>query len=73
MKLQNAKGVRDISPEEMILRQKITGKLKKVFEKYGYNPLETPIVERYDVLSVKYGAGDESEAAKEIFQFNDQG
>ena len=73
MKLQNAKGVRDINPEEMILRQKITGKLKKVFEKYGYNPLETPIVERYDVLSVKYGAGDESEAAKEIFQFKDQG
>ena len=73
MKLQNAKGVRDISPEEMILRQNITGKLKKVFEKYGYNPLETPIVERYDVLSVKYGAGDESEAAKEIFQFKDQG
>lgn len=73
MKLQNAKGVRDINSEEMILRQNITGKLKKVFEKYGYNPLETPIVERYDVLSVKYGAGDESEAAKEIFQFKDQG
>ncbi len=73
MKLQNAKGVRDINPEEMILRQNVTGKLKKVFEKYGYNPLETPIVERYDVLSVKYGAGAESEATKEIFQFKDQG
>ncbi len=73
MKLQNAKGARDIKPEEMILRQNITNKLKKVFEKYGYNPLETPIIERYDVLSVKYGAGADSDAQKEIFQFKDRG
>ena len=56
LNLQNAKGVRDIPPEEMILRQEIIDKLRKIFERYGFNPLETPTFERYDVLSVKYGA-----------------
>ena len=73
MKLQLPKGMRDFGPEEKILRDKIVNTLKYVFELYGYVPLETPIVERYDVLSAKFAAGQESDAMKETFKLKDQG
>lgn len=71
--LQTAKGVRDVPAEELLLRNRLTAALVKVFERYGYNPLETPVVERWDTLSVKFGAGADSDAMKEIFRFKDQG
>lgn len=73
MNLERAKGTRDFSPEEKILRNEIVQTLTKVFEKYGYPPFETPIIERFDVLSAKGGAGEESEAMKETFNLTDQG
>lgn len=71
MELQTAKGVRDFSPEHKIARDKIVNTLRKVFELYGYNPLETPVIERFDVLSSKYAGGEE--ILKETFTFRDQG
>jgi len=71
MKLQNAKGVRDFLPEEMILRQEIIDELKSTFELYGYNPLQTPAIERIDVLTSKFAGGEE--ILKEIFKVQDQG
>jgi histidyl-tRNA synthetase len=69
--LMNARGVRDFLPEESILRQKVTETFRSVFEKYGYSPLETPAIERFDVLSAKFAGG--SEIVKEIFRMKDQG
>lgn len=71
MELQLPKGTRDFSPEEKILRDKIVSTLKEVFELYGFAPLETPILERFDVLSSKYAGG--SEILKETFKLKDQG
>jgi histidyl-tRNA synthetase len=71
--LDTAKGVRDIPAEEMILREKLLRRLKAVFERYGFDPLETPTFERMDVLSVKFGAGASSDAMAEVFKFKDQG
>ena len=48
-------GTRDFLPEQLIFRQKVIGIMKEVFERYGFLPLETPAVERLDVLSGKYG------------------
>lgn len=73
MELQLPKGMRDFPPEEKILRDKVINKLIKVFERYGFNPLETPIVERLDVLTAKYGASDETDVMKEVYRFKDQG
>ncbi len=73
MELETAKGVRDFAPEEKIIRDKVVDTLKQVFEEYGYNPFETPIIERLDVLTAKFGAGEESDAYKEIFKLKDQG
>lgn len=73
MTVQLAKGVRDYNFKEMIKRQDLMDKLKKIFEKYGFNPFETPIIERYDVLNSKFGAGEDSDAMKEVFKLTDQG
>ncbi|MBU90530.1 histidine--tRNA ligase [Candidatus Woesearchaeota archaeon] len=71
MTLQLPKGTRDLKQEEAIVKDKIVGTLKKVFEVYGYNPLETPVFERYDILASKYAGG--AEILKETFKFKDQG
>ena len=71
MKLQLAKGVRDIPPEDKIVKNQIVNTLKSVFELYGYSPLETPIIERESVLTSKYAGGEE--ILKEIFTLKDQG
>jgi histidyl-tRNA synthetase len=73
MKLMNAKGTRDFGPEDKILRNEVVEKLKIVFERYGYSPLETPIIERMELLSAKAGAGEEADASKETFKLTDQG
>ncbi|MAG91934.1 histidine--tRNA ligase [Candidatus Woesearchaeota archaeon] len=71
MDLQLPKGTRDIAPEEKIAKDKIVNTLKEVFELYGYAPLETPLLEKYDVLSSKYAGGNE--ILKETFRLKDQG
>ncbi len=71
MKLENAKGTRDFLPEDKILREKIISNLKEVFELFGYSPIETPALERFEVLSSKYTGG--AEILKETFKLKDQG
>jgi len=71
--LQRARGVRDFGPAEKIARNKILEVLKTVFENFGFNPIETPVIERYELFASKFGAGQESDAMRETFKLNDQG
>ena len=71
MQLQRAKGTRDFLPEEKLLREKIVSTLRRIFERYGFYPIETPILERFSTLSAKYAGG--SEILKETFKLTDQG
>jgi histidyl-tRNA synthetase len=71
IELMDAKGVRNFLPEEKIPREGIVEALKRVFELYGFSPLETPAIERLDLLSAKFAGGEE--ILKEIFKFRDQG
>jgi histidyl-tRNA synthetase len=71
MELQLPRGMRDFSPEEKILRDEVISVLKGIFELYGFSPLETPVVERWEVLSAKYSGGEE--ILKETFKLTDQG
>ncbi len=73
MILETAKGFRDFAPEEKILRDKIIFKIKNIFENYGFSPLETPTVEKLEILEAKFGAGENSDAISEIYRFKDQG
>ena len=68
--LENAKGMKDVFPEDKIIKDKIISRIKDVFELYGYSPLETPTVERFDILTSKYAGG--IEIVKEIFKVTDQ-
>ncbi len=70
-KLERARGTRDFSAGEALLRQEVAGKLREVFEIYGYNPLDTPILEKFETLSSKYAGG--AEILKETFKLKDQG
>jgi histidyl-tRNA synthetase len=49
------KGVRDFGPLEMARREYIFEIIKKVFRLYGFQPLETPSMEKLSVLTGKYG------------------
>jgi histidyl-tRNA synthetase len=64
-----AKGVRDWYGQDAIVRNYVRDTLRKVFEKYGYNPIETPIIERQETLGFKGGG----EIQKEVFKLQDQG
>ncbi|MCB0794124.1 MAG: histidine--tRNA ligase [Flavobacteriales bacterium] len=49
------KGTRDFSPEEMLRRKYIFRTIEKVFQKYGFLPIETPAMENSETLTGKYG------------------
>src|SRR6187397_3432782 len=50
-----ARGMRDFLPEDVRRREYVIGIIKKVYERYGYEPLETPAVENIETLMGKYG------------------
>jgi histidyl-tRNA synthetase len=47
--------MRDILPQQMILRQYVIGVIREIFESYGYDPLSTPAAELHETLTGKYG------------------
>ncbi len=69
--LRNPKGTRDYLPEEQYTRNQIKRILVDIFEKHGYLPLETPILNYYEVLASKYGGG--AEILQEVYRLTDQG
>lgn len=71
MKIQNVKGGYDFLPKEQKIRNYINNTLRKTFEKYGFQPIETPILCYYDILSDKYD--EENDILKEIYKLSDQG
>ena len=49
------KGMRDFTSDIMFRRNYIFEVTRKIFEKYGYAPIETPAMENLSTLSGKYG------------------
>ena len=49
------KGMRDFLPHEVMRRNHIMGVMKSQFERYGFLPIETPSMERRELLLGKYG------------------
>ncbi|MBO9308636.1 MAG: histidine--tRNA ligase [Chloroflexi bacterium] len=52
-------GMRDFLPEELIRRQFVIERVAQVFEAFGYEPLQTPVLELEETLLGKYGADAE--------------
>lgn len=61
-------GFRDFLPPQMLLRQQVLGILREVFERHGYEPLDTPALESLETLTGKYG-----EDEKLLYHFQDHG
>ena len=54
-KTQPARGMRDFLPADVRRREYVIGVIKEVYERYGFEPLETPAVENIETLMGKYG------------------
>jgi histidyl-tRNA synthetase len=54
-KTQPARGMRDFLPADVRRREHVIGVIREVYERYGFEPLETPAVENIETLMGKYG------------------
>ena len=59
-------GFMELLPEEQILFNQMKEKIAKSYEKFGFLPIDTPVIEMSEVLLAK--AGGETE--KQIYRFN---
>jgi histidyl-tRNA synthetase len=50
-----ARGMRDFLPEDVRRRDYVIGTVKDVYQRYGFEPLETPALENIETLTGKYG------------------
>src|SRR6187399_398749 len=66
---QPARGTRDFLPEDVRRREYVTGIVRRVYERYGFEPLETPAFENIATLTGKYG----DEGNKLIFKILKRG
>jgi histidyl-tRNA synthetase len=55
-------------PDEMRKIEYVVRTIKKVYESYGYDPLETPAFESWDLLKAKCG----EEVERQIYKFRDK-
>ena len=69
MEPQVLKGFRDYLPEEMLPRQRMIANIERVFQRFGFAPLQTPALEYAELLLGKYG----DEGDKLLFRFLDNG
>ncbi len=63
------RGTRDFLPQTMLLRQHVTGVIRAAFERFGFEPLETPAIELAETLEGKYGP----EGDQLVYRFRDRG
>jgi histidyl-tRNA synthetase len=62
------KGFKDYGPSEQLIRQQTFSKIQSVFERFGFLPLSTPVLEFEEILMGKYG-----EDEKLVYRFKDNG
>ena len=69
IKAQTLKGFRDFLSYEARKRQYIINTLKPIFERFGFEQMETPVLEYEEILTGKYG----EEGDKLMYRFEDNG
>jgi histidyl-tRNA synthetase len=62
-------GTRDFLPDDIRRREYVIGVVRKAYERYGFEPLETPAFENIETLLGKYG----EEGNKLIFKILKRG
>ncbi len=71
MAFEVLKGTKDFLPKEQIKINEILGIIKDGFESFGFRPLDTPMIEYFDTLTLKYDSS--AEIVSEIFKVTDRG
>ena len=66
-----ASGLRDVPPAVMIPRERMLASFRQTFASFGFLPIETPHIERMEVLTGK-GAGSD-EVLRQIFDVTNKG
>jgi histidyl-tRNA synthetase len=66
-----ASGLRDLPPSVMIPRERMLASFRQTFASFGFLPIETPHIERMEVLTGK-GAGSD-EVLRQIFDVTNKG
>ncbi len=59
LKKKPVKGMKDILPAEMQVRDYVTGLIKETYKSFGFSPIETPCVEHIENLCSKQGGDNE--------------
>ena len=59
-------GFMELLPKDQVIFEKIKSEMEKVYRRYGFYPLDTPVLEDSRILLAK--AGGETE--KQIYRFN---
>lgn len=63
------RGMRDFLPEDLAKRRLIEKKVRNCFRLYGYEEIETPIIESFDLITAKVG----DEIRHRMYAFKDHG
>jgi len=69
-KPRRLKGFRDITAADMLARDRMIARIRTVYERYGFTPLETPALEYVDVLGKFLPEADQPDGG--IFAFRDE-
>ncbi|MHA1216167.1 MAG: histidine--tRNA ligase [Candidatus Thorarchaeota archaeon] len=67
--LRTVRGMRDLMVPEILVQDYLVETAVRVFRQFGYEPLDSPVMELWETLSAK--GGEEVEA--ETFKFKDKG
>jgi histidyl-tRNA synthetase len=69
--MQNIKGTYDYFGREQAIRQNVRATLQELFEVYGFESMDTTLLNELELLTSKYAGGDE--ILREMYQLADQG
>jgi histidyl-tRNA synthetase len=69
MSVHLPKGTRDFLPDAMQARLSVIDTVRRTFESFGFEPIETPAIERIETLAGKYG----DETDKLMFKIHKRG
>lgn len=68
---ETIKGTFEYLPDKQIVRENIKSALQSTFIKYGFAPVETPILSSYELLASKYSEG--ADILNEMYTLSDRG
>lgn len=70
MKIETVKGFKDITGEDAEKKEEIKKVISGLFERYGFLPVETPIIEYEEFVK---GDDEKDEAVSDVFRLQDKG